>query len=140
MTDQPTEREQVALGPETGHDADRHIGEMGVVSEGLPREDVSEVDFDEGDPYCKQSVANRDARVGVRRGVYQETGESRFGRLDPVDKLALYVRLKKGDLCAKLGSKLDQAPVDRLEVYGAVFVWLAPPQEVQIGAVEDPNA
>ncbi len=108
--------------------------------EGFPGLNVREVNFDERYAACLERVAYCDAGVGVGSCVDKKTAKLRAGRLNPVNQLALDVRLKGNELDLEFAGELDEALIDRLEIFCSIDVRLAATQEVEIGAVQDPDA
>lgn len=113
---------------------------MGVMSEGLASVDVAEVNFDEGNQYRVERIADGDAGVGIGGGVDQQAVEAGARRLEPIDDFPFDVGLVEGNLDVQGSGELGQAPVDPLKALAAVDLGLALTEEVEIGAVQNPYA
>ena len=75
--------------------------------------------------------------MGVAAGVHQESIQAARRLLDPVDQFAFDVRLEEEGADAKLDGVLGNVAVDGFQVFLAVRLRLAGPQQVEVGAVND---
>lgn len=129
------------------------ITKVTVAPPGLSRVDVGDVHLDEREARGQQRVAQRDARVRERRGV-DDYGDlrRRFGfracmwgrgrrgrevRVQKVDDGALVVRLERVHVDVELVGAGGGGGDDVRERRGAVDVWFARAEEVQVGAVDE---
>src|SRR5207342_712400 len=112
------------------------------MAERLSAMNVRDVQLDYPSSRSGDGVMQRDAGVGVRRGVQDDTDRltvclSSAGLLDPVDKLALAVGLTELQIPTQLVRDLEAGALDIGQGCRAVDLWLAHPQQIQIRAVQD---
>src|ERR1700681_3695400 len=95
---QSAQRQLVTVRSKTADDGDCGIREGGVSSFRLTREDVGEMDFDEGNLHASESVANRETRVAVSTGVHQRAIRTTAQRVNRLDDFPLPVVLREREL------------------------------------------
>jgi hypothetical protein len=98
------------------------------------------VDLDGGKADGGDGVAERDRRMRVRAGVEENGVEPAGGLVDPLDELALVVRLARVDLDAELRAEAAERRVDLRERRTAVDIRLTRPEEVEVGPMKDEDS
>lgn len=115
----------------------RLVAKIAVVTEGLARVGVADVQLNEWDGDASEGIADGDARVGEAGGVDDDHIHLAAGSMQPVDDGTLVIRLEclqrcAETLCLGLGVGLyfgkGGVPVD---------VRFPEPQQVEIGAVDE---
>ena len=94
---QPAKREDVALGAESRHQSHGEVGEQRFLPPALAREQVREMNFDERDPHGEQRIPDREAGVGVRPAIQDQSLGAAGKLLDGVDERALVIGLGEGN-------------------------------------------
>src|SRR5690606_6254412 len=116
------------------------VGEIGMMTERLALVYIGQVDFDERNADTGQSIAFRHAGVCVGTGIDDDEIDTLgAGLVDPVDKPAFVITLKKLTLCATLVSQGPQTAIDILEGLMSVDIRLPGTQQVEVGPVKDQN-
>src|ERR1700694_5256479 len=130
--------EQVAAAAEAGDHPERRPGGDAGVAEGLAaREEVGEVDLDDGHVERSQAVIEGVGVVAQRGRVDDHAQRARRLLLEAVDQLALAVALEEADLPAQLlGARVDHR-LDGGQRPAAVDLGLAGSQRIEVGAVGD---
>src|SRR5262249_29881825 len=118
-------------------DPARDPADIGVVAEGLAPIDVGEMDLDDRQLGGGKRVHERDRGVRVGAGIEDDAVGGLPRLVDPIDKLALVVRLPAVELEAQLGGTLEAGLLDVGERLPAVDLRLAQAQEIEIGSIED---
>ena len=107
------EREVVAPRAKAANGAYGNIGDIRTMTERLPRMHVRKVNFDEGNLYARESIADCHACMRVSSGIdYDEAHAVPPRALDSVDQLAFVVALKalRCNTCRFCG--INQAVID----------------------------
>src|SRR5262245_55971317 len=135
---QPVDRQRIALDAEAAERRPGDRRDVREVAEALAREDVADMDFDQRNLDRRDRVADRDRGVGVAGRVEHDAGGLLGARLlDPVDQLALVVRLAEHHGEAVAFGRLTAEPLHVLEGCAAVGFRLARAEQIEVGAVED---
>src|SRR5262245_60083635 len=135
---QPVDRQRVAVDADAAQARLGHRLDVGMVAKALAREDVADVDLDDGHIDRGDGVANGDRGVGIGAGVDDNPASLLgAGGLDRIDDLALVVRLQEFDLEGMAAGSLTAKLLHVLERGAAIGVGLARAEEVEVGAVED---
>lgn len=108
-----------------------------MVPEGLALEDVGKVDLDHRQVGAAQRVVDRDRGMGIGAGIDDDAGRAAARLLDPVDELALVIRLAEVDGEAQQSGPLVAGFLDIAQGFAAIESRLAHAEQVEVGAVED---
>src|SRR5580658_123432 len=112
-----------------------------MVPKSLPRKDVAQVHFDEGQRYSQKGVAQGDAGVRVARRVDDDERVAfAFRRLYLGDQLVFGVALERGQGVAAGPSEVGELGLDALQAGRTVNLRLAQPQEIQVRTIEQQNS
>ena len=112
---------------------------VGNLSERFAGVDVGNVDFDRGDCHRLERVQNRNACVGVSRGVNHNPVKLTVGFLDFVNNVALVVRLEALHLTVELFRPFPYQRKEHLVSLSAVDFRLANAEHIDIGPVDYQN-
>src|SRR5262245_47089984 len=135
---QSVDRQRVAVDAEAAQARLGHRRDVGMVAKALAREDVADVDLDDGHSDRGDGVADGDRGVGIGAGVDDDPGGLLGARsVDRIDDLALVVRLQEFDLEGVAAGGLAAQLLHVLERGTAIGGGLARAEEVEVGAVED---
>ena len=136
MTKEPIEGDEIAVPPKASHNPDANGGQNRDVSEFFAGVNIGEVGFDDGQFRRADGVAQSHAVVREGAGIEYDTRNHPPGLMEPIDQLALDVRLKIFDYHASLRADLPKIRHDFGEGVGAVNVGFPSAEEVQVGTVE----
>ena len=131
------EGELVALRAAADDDAVRPERDVGVVAEALALVDVGDVHLDHRPLEGVEGVEDGDRGVGEGAGIDGDSNGLLAGLVDPVDDLALPVRLQEAEGEAELGGQRGAVALDVGEGLVAVDLRLALAEEVEVRSVED---
>jgi hypothetical protein len=131
------ETEFVALRAEARNHADGDRGHVGELPEGLARVDIREVHLDHGQTRCHQGIPQCDARMRESAGIDQDAVGVADGLLDPIDELALMVRLDGLDFDTEVLGHRREIGIDIGQGLGPIDLGLAFSEQIQIGTVDD---
>src|SRR5512141_452406 len=137
VTHQREQGESVAVPPEAADPADDHVFDHGHFPEFLPARGVGEVHLNGRQAAVVQGVPDGHAGVRVRRGVDHDPVEAPLRRLEPLDDLALVVRLEEGDRRALRPGRRRHLFADVGKCFPPVDGRLALPENVQVGTVDE---
>src|SRR2546430_5735884 len=99
---QSTERQLIAVDPQSADDSDRSIRQHRVPALGLTREDVRDVHLHEWQRDAGERVSQRQAGMRVRAGIDQGTLDATAHRMDAVDQRAFPILLGELELDLQL--------------------------------------
>ena len=130
-------RQNISLCAETLDDTPRDRRDEAGVAEGFAGVRVGEVHLDDRGGDGLDRVVERDRRVGKGAGIEDHCfGATRC--VQPVDKLALMVRLVEFNFHIKLLSPLSDNRLDVGQSLRTIYFGFARPQQIEIWAVEHP--
>lgn len=109
-----------------------------MVTEFFATVDVADVHLHDGGIECDQSVTQRNGGMRVPTGIDDDARDSSPpGLVDPIDQLALVVRLPCLDHRSELRGRRFTAGNDVVQRVSPVELRLALAQQIQVGPVED---
>lgn len=129
--------------PKCGHAANdgcSFILKVAVVSEGLSRVHIGDVQLDEWDVHSQQSIANRDTGMGESARVDDDYVDVTSGLMDTVDDGALPIRLEGIELGPEIRALLLRGFDDVVEGRTAVQLRLSRAEQIEVWAVDEEDA
>src|SRR5512141_2738334 len=137
VTHQREQGEGVAVPPEAADPSDNHVFDQGYFPEILTARGVGEVHLDGRQAAVEQGVPDSHAGVRVCRGIDHNPVEAPLRCLEPLDDLALVVRLEEGDRRALRPGRCHHRFADVGQRFPSVEGRLALPENVQVGTVDE---
>src|SRR6186997_3032429 len=112
LFDESAQCQLVSVRAESADNCKCRIGEGRTTPLRLTRVDVRKMDFDEGDLYARQRIADGETGVAVRACVHERAISATTQRLHGIDDLALAVVLRERQLDPKLSRDAQEVFLD----------------------------
>ena len=135
-----TKSQQITRGPETRNLPEGDCGDMGMVAKRLALMDVRQMNFDRGQPDCRDGIAYRDACMRIRGRIDDNTVVSGCTFLNPVHEFTFHIRLPDIDFHGEVVGQLGQGRIEAVQGLGPIDRLLSGSQQIQIGSVQDEYA
>lgn len=137
--DQITYSQVIACFTESRDHSNGCPGGHGPMAKGLSSVDVRQVNLDNRNPDCQDSVADGDRGVRISRGIHNHTIDILpGGTLELIDDFALMIRLNELD--HDVGKRRSQLFLEIGQRGSAIDLRFAITEKIQIRAVDDQDA
>lgn len=138
VTQRIFQRQFITVRAQTGHDPDRKVGQIRVMTERFACVDIGKMHFDKRDGHRCQRVADRHAGVGVSRRIDDdEIHVIAAGLVDTFDQRTFMVVLKSFDKRTDSIPTAGQCTINVVQRGEPVMRGFAATQQIQVGTVHN---